>query len=543
MKNPPLTVQAVLKRKHFDCAKVIAGHKGLHRSVKWTHILEITDFDKFINGGELILTTGLGLQLEIDRQIAYVQNLIHHNAAALCIEIGHYFDYVPEQLIRIADEHAFPIIIFEKTVRFIDITQDLHAFIINQYQQTLTQLDSMSKIFMKLSLMPNGIMKILNVLHEHTNAHLFFIADESKNVYYPIEAKHSLLYMEQQCQNYDSTQSLKSIIKGKEHYIILPVNGLGQVWGYLCLHSKLPPNEYTLLNLERATMVIAHILLRNRMLQERQQSREDEFVLALIQGQDVDVKYYQNYIPVESRNLFYRVVVMQTSKNTALYSIEDWQEIQLQRAMIIRSILKKLGFFPTVSVRQHEIIIMAFYLAADYIKENSPSFDEFIRQISTHKSTLFEHMNLTIGISNVYQTIDSVSNCYKQATSTIQLQYLELTCSMYYKDLGVYRLLLQQDSQQLLQYVKDYLQEILIFDEKNSGELYQTLAIYLACNGAKNDAAEQLFIVRQTLYKRIERLENILGENFLQSPYRLNLEMAMKAYELLKKTAPNLLRF
>ncbi|UZM97041.1 helix-turn-helix domain-containing protein [Lysinibacillus sp. MHQ-1] len=33
----------------------------------------------------------------------------------------------------------------------------------------------------------------------------------------------------------------------------------------------------------------------------------------------------------------------------------------------------------------------------------------------------------------------------------------------------------------------------------------------------KNDTAEQLFIVRQTLYKRIERLESIFGADFFTS--------------------------
>ncbi|MGE7694141.1 hypothetical protein ACQKNC_08465 [Lysinibacillus sp. NPDC094177] len=49
------------------------------------------------------------------------------------------------------------------------------------------------------------------------------------------------------------------------------------------------------------------------------------------------------------------------------FSEEDWQEFQLQNVMFVRSILKKLGFFPTVSVRQHEIIILAFYIAADIV--------------------------------------------------------------------------------------------------------------------------------------------------------------------------------
>lgn len=64
MSKHPLLVRDVLKRKYFESAKLIAGHHGLERQVQWTHILEIKDFDTLINGGELILTTGVGLQLE-----------------------------------------------------------------------------------------------------------------------------------------------------------------------------------------------------------------------------------------------------------------------------------------------------------------------------------------------------------------------------------------------------------------------------------------------------------------------------------------------
>ncbi|MGE7090343.1 PucR family transcriptional regulator [Lysinibacillus sp. NPDC048646] len=544
MTKYPLLVRDVLKRKHFESAKLIAGHQGVNRQVLWTHILEIKDFDSLINGGELILTTGVGLQLERTTQIAYLQNLIRNDAAALCIEIGDYFDHVPEELVALADEHHFPIIIFDKIVRFIDITQDLHTYIINQHQQALTQLDTISKTFMELSLMPNGILKILQVLHQDTNAHFLFVSEDTKSFYYPVEAKKHLRLIEAHCQQHDVQEPIHLLAIQSDHFVIIPVNGLGQVWGYLCMHTKLPkPSNYMLLNLERATMSIAHILMRNRMLQERQQSREDEFILALIQGQPVDIQHYQSYLPIESRNLFHRVVVLNIHYQAHIVSEEDWQEVQLHNAMYVRSILKKLGFFPTVSVRQHEIIILAFYIAADSVKESQDSFDQAIQQIVSRKAPQpFNQLAITFGISNVYQTIESVPRGYKEAKSVIQMQHNQLASSIYFKDLGVYRLLLQQDNATLLQYVKDYLQEILLIDQKNGNDLYQTLCVYLACNGAKNDAAEQLFIVRQTLYKRIERLESILGTDFLQAPYRLNLEMAMKAYELLNKTAPDLLR-
>ncbi len=545
MTKYPLLVQDVLKRKHFEAAKLIAGHQGVNRQVLWTHILEIKDFDTLINGGELILTTGVGLQLERQTQVAYLQNLIRNEAAALCIEIGDYFDHVPEELVALADEHHFPIIIFDKIVRFIDITQDLHTYIINQHQQALTQLDAISKTFMELSLMPNGILKILQVLHQDTDAHFLFVSEDTKSFYYPVEAKKHLRLIEEHCQQHDVQEPLHFLSIQSDHFVMIPVNGLGQVWGYLCMHTKLPkPSNYTLLNLERATMSIAHILMRNRMLQERQQSREDEFILALIQGQPVDIQHYQSYLPIESRNLFHRVVVLNIHYQAHIVSEEEWQEVQLHNAMYVRFILKKLGFFPTVSVRQHEIIILAFFIAADDVKENQESFNQAMQQIVSRKAPQpFNQLAITFGISHVYQTIESVPQGYKEAKSVIQMQHNQLASSIYFKDLGVYRLLLQQDNATLLQYVKDYLQEILLIDQKNGHDLYQTLGVYLACNGAKNDTAEQLFIVRQTLYKRIERLESILGTDFLQAPYRLNLEMAMKAYELLNKTAPDLLRF
>ncbi|WP_427110051.1 PucR family transcriptional regulator [Lysinibacillus xylanilyticus] len=545
MSKHSLLVRDVLKRKHFKSAKLIAGQQGLNRQVLWTHILEIKDFDTLINGGELILTTGVGLQLERETQIAYLQNLIRNGAAALCIEIGDYFDYVPVELVAMANAHDFPIIIFEEVVRFIDITQDLHTYIINQHQQALTQLDIISKTFMELSLMPNGILKILQVLHQDTDALFLFVSEDTKNFYYPMEAKKYLQLMEDHCQQLELQEPIQLLSFDKDHFVIIPVNGLGQVWGYLCMHSLLPkPNDYTLLNLERATMSIAQILMRNRMLQERQQSREDEFILALIQGEPINLQYYQSYLPLENRNLYYRVVVFNMLDYANTFSEEDWQEIQLQNVMFVRSILKKLGFFPTVSVRQHEIIILAFYIAADDMEENRDSFNQAIQQIVARKTPqLFEQITLTFGISNVYQSINNVQKGYKEAKTTIQMQHNELASSIYHKDLGVYRLLLHQDHAALLQYVKDYLQEILLIDQKNGNDLYQTLCVYLACNGAKNDTAEQLFIVRQTLYKRIERLENILGADFLQAPHRLNIEIAVKAYELLKKTAPDILRF
>ena len=143
MNELKLTVSDVLSRDSFKCAKVVAGKDGLDRQVKWSHILEAKEFESLINGGEMILTTGVGLQLDLPTQLKYVKRLIEKDVACICIEIGTYFKEIPSEIIELANKHSFPIIVFEKIVKFVDITQDLHTFIINQHHQMLSQLDTL----------------------------------------------------------------------------------------------------------------------------------------------------------------------------------------------------------------------------------------------------------------------------------------------------------------------------------------------------------------------------------------------------------------
>jgi PucR family transcriptional regulator, purine catabolism regulatory protein len=55
----------------------------------------------------------------------------------------------------------------------------------------------------------------------------------------------------------------------------------------------------------------------------------------------------------------------------------------------------------------------------------------------------------------------------------------------------------------------------------------ETLKVYLHTNGQKKDPAERLFIVRQTLYHRSEKIKQLLGPDFMQTEKRLALELML----------------
>ena len=81
---------------------------------------------------------------------------------------------------------------------------------------------------------------------------------------------------------------------------------------------------------------------------------------------------------------------------------------------------------------------------------------------------------------------------------------------------------------------------MLEFDQKLNSNLFETLRVYLECSGSKKETSDRLFIVRQTLYHRLDRLETLLGKDFMEPANRLAIETAIKAYELvIGKTQQN----
>ncbi|PUB09628.1 PucR family transcriptional regulator [Paenisporosarcina sp. OV554] len=537
-----LTVRDVLSRDSFKAAKVVAGKDGLNRQVKWSHVLEIKEFDSLINGGEMILTTGVGLQLDLPTQLKYVKKLIEKDVACICIEMGSYFKEIPSEIIILANKKNFPIIIFEKTVKFVDITQDLHTFIINKHHQMLSQLDTLSRKFNALSLTPNGILKILQELHQFFRQSVLFITDDAKPYYYPADIRE----LEISIRDYIERSPLvntdqKLITLDDETFALMPVIGLGHICGHLCLQVKHPlPNEFSFLVLDRAAVAVAQVFLRNRTIEERKQNKEDEFVRNLMNGRDFEQDDIQIYLPPTSRNMYFRIFVIQIDIPEKNFGEEDWEEIKLQRSMMLRSIFKRFGFFPAVSSNKNEISIIASFISTEHLKNEIDRFSQVIQRISEMKDNSFiDGSRCIFGVSMVYKDIPDINRGYEEAGKVLNLHKSEIAESNFYEDLGIYRLLLLlKKSDYLERYIQDCLATIFDYDRKMESNLLETLRVYLECRGSKKDTADRLFIVRQTLYHRLEKLETLLGEGFMAPSNRLALEVAIMGYQLLKDKYP-----
>jgi purine catabolism regulatory family protein/PucR-like helix-turn-helix protein/diguanylate cyclase with GGDEF domain len=112
---------------------VVAGGARLDVPVRWVHALELTDVGRLLRGGELVLSTGIALPDSPSELTAYVASLADVGVAGLAVELGRrYTSALPAALVTAAEARSLPVIELRREVAFIEITEAVHARIIDE---------------------------------------------------------------------------------------------------------------------------------------------------------------------------------------------------------------------------------------------------------------------------------------------------------------------------------------------------------------------------------------------------------------------------
>jgi PucR family transcriptional regulator, purine catabolism regulatory protein len=131
----PLTLHEVLDLDvvRRGCPHVVAGAARLDVPVRWVHALELTDVGRLLRGGELVLSTGIALPDSPGDLAAYVDSLAAVGVAGLAVELGRrYTSALPAALVAAAQDRAVPLVELRREVAFIEITEAVHARIIDE---------------------------------------------------------------------------------------------------------------------------------------------------------------------------------------------------------------------------------------------------------------------------------------------------------------------------------------------------------------------------------------------------------------------------
>jgi PucR family transcriptional regulator, purine catabolism regulatory protein len=535
----PFTVADVLKRPTFAKAKVVAGSRGLNRPVRWVHVLEVSDAASFVNGQELILTTCVGLDGKEESVFQFVQQLVECGVSGLCIELVQRFTDIPQSILQYADTYAFPIIVFKEEVRFIDITQDIHAYIINRHHHRLVALETISNRFLQLTLRPQGTLGILKLLHQETGCAVWLRDDWGTDIMYPEESSEKERFLEEGkcCQ---------------------PIIALDMQVGELYLDHRGDASEYIQLILDQAATAIAQELLRRLSLEERRLRKVQKWIDECLHSGRAEIPAPLSTVLSSGGRIVLAAVhtenIFPSSPTDCPMSHEDMAILQwVRRAYGSFERFGILGWFAS----QGDLWAMVLADA----QPSSPT--PLLQRVREGFSHLFKQMDTsfsicqyrwTIGISRIFSRLTEAPHAWKQAKLALKIRPLHApedaakveafhqsgkrasSCPFHlvcYDDLNTWQLFLQVDPSVLSDYIRHQIGPLLDYDRENGTELVHTLETFFASGQSKQQTAKALYIHRQTLYYRLEQISSLLGENWDSPSRRLALDTALAARRFL----------
>lgn len=160
--------------------------------------------------------------------------------------------------------------------------------------------------------------------------------------------------------------------------------------------------------------------------------------------------------------------------------------------------------------------------------------DNIFNYILYYKKAIENKFNLNtcIGIGGSYQLVNILDSFNEARIASIIPGLLgKSNFIQRFSGLGIYYSIFSQDIQFILDYCLQNLKPLIENDYKTDGELLSTLRKLLDSCGNIKSTADSLFIHVNTLYYRINRIEQILNIDLSKMDTRVSLYTAIKVWD------------
>jgi GAF domain-containing protein len=161
----------------------------------------------------------------------------------------------------------------------------------------------------------------------------------------------------------------------------------------------------------------------------------------------------------------------------------------------------------------------------------------------THQMRNEYDVYLSIGVGNACQHISDYRRGFAEANEALQMgqdlreqkdnESKRQPFVTHFNDLGVYRYLYKiAHMDDLRDVYQDQIAHIVNYDRRKNTDLLDTLETYLECAGNLTKTSDRLFVHRNTLIQRLERLQSLCDIDIQERSNWLTLQVAIKVYKL-----------
>jgi purine catabolism regulator len=166
--------------------------------------------------------------------------------------------------------------------------------------------------------------------------------------------------------------------------------------------------------------------------------------------------------------------------------------------------------------------------------EDMETAHELGRRIEEQVKTEYPDGILLAGMSGPAPTLAEWPQVYDEALQAMQLaERLQIRQVVQFSSLGVYQLLVQlEEFPAVRSFTEHVIGPLVNYDEQHNSSLVKTIDAYFDHHGNISQTAESLFIHRNTLLYRLDRIQELTGHDLNQSNMRLALHLSLKLWQL-----------
>jgi PucR family transcriptional regulator, purine catabolism regulatory protein len=163
----PLTLASLVHHSALGL-KPLAGQDRLGAEVRWVHTSELDDPGPYLEGGELLLTTGMKLPVTDRKALrGYVARLSAAGVVGLGFGVGVGHDEVPAGLVAAARDSGLPLLEVPRRTPFIAISKAVSAAVAKDRYQAVTAGLEAQRDLTRAALAPDGTAALLARLAAH----------------------------------------------------------------------------------------------------------------------------------------------------------------------------------------------------------------------------------------------------------------------------------------------------------------------------------------------------------------------------------------
>jgi purine catabolism regulator len=535
MRAPPdITVRRALELPVLrrGLPEVIAGHDRLDTPIRWVHAGEVANIGTLLSGGEMLLTTGMGIGARAAAQRRYVEQLAERGAAALVIELGTVFRELPPALVAAAERHDLPLVALRSEIPFVEVTEAIHTEIVSSHYALLRRGEQIQRELTGLMLDGEGIPAVLAALATTLHAPVF-LEDPSGQL-----LSHGLPpgFAGDPLDRWEVARLGGRDAVAPEAAVAVVRMGAQQEQGRLLVADLRPPFDAVAgVALEQASAVVALALLRARQEEELLARERSSVLVNLLDGRIAPAAVGRALLAGGLEQVPALVLPLAAlAGDETVARGADWAAVlrELQRLLADR------GLPAVVGRRPNGTTVLALIALRDAAQRAgaAETAAELARATLGRRLGTEAARDATVAVGRASVLGAAAGELRMTAESAAAAVRLPERPWHDVTALELRRLLWSgRDDAELAAFTQRVLGPLVEHDRQRKLVLLPTLEALLANGGQKAETARALHLNRQALYHRLTRIEELLGVD-LNNPEQLaTLHVALLARQYVER--------